>query len=153
MKQKIEYKSGDTIKLIIDEKTLKDYNQYYFDKYPKRRVAPIIKPLHPSLNKWIIMKRPQMNDTKQKWREFIVWFIAEEGLSNLKIQSCSIECISYHKTKIRVDVDNTIPKFILDGLVSAGLIIDDDYQHIQSLTLRCGYDKDNPRTEIIIYIL
>ena len=58
--------------------------------------------------------------------------------------------ISYFKTKIRKDCDNTVPKFLLDGLAESGFIVDDDSQHLESLTLKCGYDKENPRTEIII---
>ena len=59
--------------------------------------------------------------------------------------------VSYFKTKIRKDVDNTVPKFFLDGFVASGLLVDDDSEHLESLTLKCEYDKDNPRTEIYIY--
>ena len=45
-----------------------------------------------------------------------------------------------------------LPKFILDGLSESGFIIDDDSKHLTSLTLKCGVDRDNPRTEIEIII-
>jgi hypothetical protein len=138
------------IKLVIDDEVLKKYNKYYFNKYPKRRKFPIEKPTHPSMNQWMIMRRPQMNDVKGKWKEFITWFVEENGLLNKKIDKCSVEFISYFKTRIRKDVDNTVPKFILDGFVESQLVIDDDYFHIESLTLKCGYDKLLPRTEIYI---
>lgn len=149
---KKKYEVGNTIKLIIDEDTLKNYNEYYFDKYPKRKVPPITKPTHPSINVWFIMPRPQMNALKGKWKDFIVWFVEQEKLSNLNIENCSIESISYLKTRIRADCDNMSPKFIIDGLVEAGLIVDDDYKHVHSLTLKVGYDRDHPRTEILIHI-
>lgn len=149
---KRKYKSGDTIKLVIDDDTLNKYNFYYFNKYPKRKVPPITKPTHPSINSWFIMRRPEMNALKGKWKEFVIWFVEEEGLLNLKIDSCTMEFTSYLKTKIRADCDNMSPKFIIDGLVAAGLIIDDDYKHIHSLTLKVGYDKDHPRTEMVIHI-
>ena len=148
-----QYKSGDTIKLVIDENTLNDYNNFYFSRYPKRRVIPINRPLHPSTNTWFVMRRPQLNALKQKWKEFIVFFIENEGLSGLKIQKCTMEFTSFFKTKIRADCDNTTPKFLIDGLVEAQFIEDDDYLHLQSITLRCGYDKLNPRTENLITIL
>ena len=44
------------------------------------------------------------------------------------------------------------PKFLLDGFSEAGFIVDDDSKHVTSLTLECGVDKDNPRTEIEVYI-
>ena len=60
---------------------------------------------------------------------------------------------TYFKTDRRHDLDNISPKFILDGFVEAGLIVDDDYKHIESLTIKCGIDKENPRMEFLIEIL
>ena len=139
------------IKLVIDNEVLEKYNEYYFKQYPKRKKIPIESPTHPSINKWMIMKRPQMNDLKQKWKDFIIWFVEENKLTNKKIEQCEMTFISYFKTKIRKDCDNTVPKFILDGIAESGLIIDDDSLHLISLTLKCGYDKEWPRTEIFIY--
>lgn len=141
------------IKLIIDNNTLEKYKQFYFQKYPRRRKFPIEKPTHPSMNKWMIMKRPQMNDLKQKIKEFIVWFVEDEGLTDKQIKKCSITFINYFKTRIRNDNDNYSPKFFMDGLVESGLIIDDDYLHVESLTIKSGWDKEWPRTEIYINIL
>lgn len=138
------------IVLTIDNSTLEKYNKFYFKQYPKRKKKPIEAPTHPSINKWMIMKRPQMNDLKQKWKDFLVWFIEDNKLTNKKIDKCSMTFISYFKTKIRKDCDNTVPKFILDGMAEAGLVIDDDSLHIESITLKCGYDKERPRTDIYI---
>ena len=146
-------KKGESIKLIIDSSTLAKYNLWYFQKYPRRRVAPIKFPTHPSINSWFILKRPAMNHLKEQWKNFIIWWIADLGLKDANIKFCSMEFISFFKTRARRDCDNTVPKFILDGMVLSGLILDDDYLHLQSLTLRCVYDKSNPRTEIIITVL
>jgi len=96
------------------------------------------------------MQRPQMNALKQSLKDFIVWFVEDQGLTNKKIEKCSMTFVSYFKTRIRTDIDNYSPKFYMDGLVESGLIIDDDYLHIESLTMRCGWDKERPRTEIYI---
>ena len=146
-------KKGQPIKLIIDNAVLAKYNLWYFQNYPRRRVAPIKFPTHPSINTWFILKRPAANALKQKWKDFIVWVVKNEGLSGSKIQHCTMEFTSFFRTKRRTDCDNTVPKFILDGMVEANLIEDDDSLHLQSLTLRCSYCKSNPRTEIIIHIL
>ena len=98
------------------------------------------------------MKRPMMNALKQKWKDFICWFIDNQGYSNLHIEKCEMEFITYYKTNRRHDIDNGCPKFILDGLSESGFIIDDDSKHITSLTMECYVDKDNPRTEINITI-
>lgn len=93
-----------------------------------------------------------MNALKQKWKDFIVWFVKTKGLSNKRIEKCKMKFVSYFPTNIRHDCDNYVPKFILDGLVEGGLVVDDDYKHIQSLTLEGDIDKSRPRTEITIYI-
>lgn len=59
----------------------------------------------------------------------------------------------YYPTERRHDVDNTTPKFVLDGLVESGMVVDDDSKHIQKLTLQCGIDKERPRTVLKIKIL
>lgn len=99
------------------------------------------------------MKRPMMNALKQRWKDFIVWFINEQGYSNLHIEKCEMRFITYYKTNRRHDIDNGCPKFILDGLSESGFIVDDDNKHITSLTMECYVDKDNPRTEIKIKVL
>lgn len=146
------FSSGDVIRIIIDNNTIKKYNEYYFNKYPRRTKAPIGSPIHPSINVWFIMRRPEMNNLKCRWKDFIVWLIEDIELSNIGIESCTVKFVSYYPTRRRVDVDNVAPKFIIDGLVDAGLIVDDSYKHLKSLTLQCDYDKNNPRTEIFIFV-
>lgn len=53
----------------------------------------------------------------------------------------------FFPTRGRRDPDNYSGKFILDGLVQAGIIKDDSFECI-NLRLKASYDKDNPRTEI-----
>lgn len=138
------------IKLIINQDELDDYHEYYFKKYPKRRVKPIKKPIPYSLNQWMIMPRSQMNSEKQKWKDFIVWLVNKYNLQNRKIDNAEIIFIYYFPTKHRHDADNYTPKFAMDGLTESGLLIDDDFEHIKTLTICGGYDKENPRTEIHI---
>lgn len=140
------------IKLIINNDTLREYELYYFRKHPKAQKKPIENPYHPSINEWMIMKRPMMNSLKQKWKDFTVWFVEKQGYANLHIEECEMIFTAYYKTNRRHDTDNSIPKFILDGFTEAGLIADDDSNHLTRLTLKCDVDRDNPRTEIEIII-
>lgn len=142
----------NTIKLVIDNNTLAEYEEYYFKHHPRASKKPIANPYHESINQWMIMKRPMMNALKQKWKDFIQWFIENQGYTNLRIDKCDIQVKTYYKTNRRHDVDNSVIKFVLDGFVESGFIIDDDSKHITSLTLECYVDKDNPRTEIDILI-
>lgn len=144
---------GDTILLTIDNSTLSRYEEYYFSIHTKAHKKPIQHPYHESINVWMIMKRPMMNALKQKWKDFICYFIKEQGYSNLRIDKCEIHQTVYYPNNRRHDVDNSVPKFILDGLVESGMILDDDSKHITKLTLECKTDTKNPRTEILIKLL
>lgn len=141
------------IRLMFDDETLRRYeDECYFVMHPKAKKKPIAHPYHESINVWMIMKRPQMNALKQKWKDFIVWFIEDQGYTNLRIEQCEMTYTVYRPTRRRLDADNTVPKFIQDGLVESGFIVDDDISCIRSLTLCGGYDEAHPRTEILVRI-
>lgn len=129
----------------------KYYNDYYFVKYPKRKARQIKTPNHPSINSWMIMKRPQMNSLKQAWKEFMVWVIDYYKYSNLKIGECDIIFKYIFKTKRRRDPDNMIGKFSIDGLVESGLLKDDSCNIIKSLTIICDYGEYDETTIYINY--
>lgn len=114
---------------------------------------PIKQPYHESINQWMILRRAAMNALKQRWKDFIKWFVNEQGYANLRIEKCEIRQRVFYPTNRRRDIDNTVPKFVLDGLVESGMVVDDDYKHITKLTLECGVDSACPRTELDITIL
>jgi len=136
--------------LVFDDNILKKYLQHYFKLHLRRKKPPIDSPLHPSINKWFVMKRPQMNDFKQKWKDFAVWVVDYYGYTNLQIDKCSITYKFYFPTKRKQDVDNRTPKFLNDGLVASGMLVEDDYTHVNPIILWGGYDKENSRMEVII---
>lgn len=140
------------IRLVIDNAVLAEYEKVYFAEHPKAKKKPIAQPYHESINKWMIMKRPQMNALKQKWKEFIAWFIEHSEYKDIHIEQCELKFITYYGTARRHDIDNGCPKFIIDGLCENGFIIDDDSKHITSLTMQCFVDMENPRTEIEVYV-
>ena len=137
----------EELKLVLDQSVIDKYAQYYFEKHPRAKKKPIEHPYHPSINVWCILPRVQMNAMKQKWKDFCVWWINDMGLANKKIDNFDLIETVYYGTKRRHDVDNILPKFILDGFTESGFIVDDDEKHLHNLILKTGYDKDNPRTE------
>ena len=143
----------NTITLTIDKSVLEEYNAYYFAEHPKAHKEPIPHPYHESINVWMIMRRPMMNALKQKWKDFICWFVESKGYSNLHIEKCEIYQTVYYPNNRRHDPDNSVPKFILDGLVQSGMLSDDDNKHIEKLTLRCLVDTEYPRTEITLKLI
>lgn len=142
----------DSILIVIDNAVLDRYSEYYFSVHTKAKKVPIPHPYHESINTWMIMKRPAMNNLKQKWKSFISWIVNEQGYANLHIDKCEISQTIYYPTNRRHDVDNSVPKFVLDGLVESGMIVDDDSRHITKLTLQCEYDCEHPRTELLLTI-
>lgn len=144
--------SIQVIKLVIDNTVLEDYEKAYFAKHPKAKKKPIAHPYHESINQWMIMKRPQMNALKQRWKEFIEWFVENSEYKEMRVEQCELKFTTYYGTSRRHDIDNGCPKFILDGLCESGFIIDDDSKHITSLTMQCSVDTENPRTEIEVYV-
>lgn len=81
--------------------------------------------------------------------------IVSEKVKGLVLPECiSIEYTYYHGRRGRVDVANPcsiIDKFFSDALVENGCIADDDMEHVKEVTYRWGgYDKENPRVDILI---
>lgn len=144
--------SENYIKLILDNEVLEKYNAYYFSQHPKAKKVPIDKPMHPSLNQWIILPRIQMNALKQKWKDFCIFWMKSEKLNDKKLDNFNITVTTVFDTRRRHDPDNTVIKFILDGFTESGFIVDDDEKHLRSLTLKTGYDKEHPRTEIEVFM-
>ena len=93
-----------------------------------------------------------MNALKQRWKDFIVWFIDNQGYSNLHIEKCELSFTTYYSTHRRHDVDNSNPKFLIDGLVESGFIVDDSSDHVSKIILECAVDANRPRTEILVKI-
>lgn len=141
------------IKLILDQDVLDRYYREYFRKFPKRKKRFIERPLHPSINTWMILQRPAMNNLKQQWHDFIDWWVHDLHLENEHLDRFKMKFTTYMPTKRCSDPDNTVPKFILDGFTDAGFIVDDCGTHLKELALSTDYDKDHPRTEIEVEIL
>lgn len=140
------------IKIIIDNHVLDEYYKWYFEEYPKRKVKPIEKPIPPSLNRFIAMKRMQQNSVKQKYKEFAVWLASYYKIANLNLNDVLMTITFYFPDKRRRDFDNLMltPKLINDGLVEAGVFNDDSGDILRLKFENFKYDKSNSRVEIEI---
>ena len=137
-------------KIIIDQSVIDEYNERYLKLHPRTKNKPIEKPYHPSINEWCILPRIRMNALKQKHKEFIVWLINKLGYNNLMLDNFEMIVTIYKKTRIRSDIDNYALKFWNDGFTESGFFVDDDYKHLKSITTTIEYDKEWPRTEILV---
>ncbi len=142
----------NAIKIIIDKEVVDKYHEYYFRKYPKRKVLPIKSVFPPSLNRFISMKRMAQNDCKQKYKEFSIWLASNENIANLNLDKVIFNYTFFFSDHRRRDFDNLVltPKFVNDGFVDAKVIIDDCGEKLKIEFENFEYDKNNPRIEIII---
>lgn len=141
------------IKITIDRTTIERYEYFYFKRHSRAKNPPIKAPQHPSINTYTRMGFQAANNLKQQWKAFIVWVMDDLGLSGMMIEKCEIVYRTWFFQNRRHDLDNISPKYILDGFVEAGFIVDDDSEHIAKLTLECGMDKENPRIEFLVNII
>ena len=87
---------------------------------------------------------------KKKYTQFVA-MIARMQLVPVVEYPVRIEIAWFCKDR-RCDPDNVAhaKKYILDGLVSAGILKSDGFKHICSFTDSFFVDKENPRIEVTI---
>lgn len=106
----------------------------------------IIPEIPPSNNKFIGRNaRWEYQKVKKYWEQLI--FYTCRPRPDKPLEKAVVTLTYYFPDKRRRDSDNYAGKLILDGLVRAGIIVDDSFDHVQ-LGLCGRYDKENPRTEI-----
>lgn len=140
------------ITIIIDNDTIDRYNYIYFKDHPRAKKFPIPSPQHPSINTYTRMSYQAANNLKQKWKDFIIWVIEDYGYDGMQIDCCEIEYRTFFYQDRDHDLDNISPKYIFDGFVAAGLIVDDNFRHVKKIIIECDIDKEHPRMEFIIKI-
>jgi len=87
---------------------------------------------------------------KKEWTDMIAIYCKQQQILKF-IQSVKIH-ITYYEQNKRRDVDNiySSSKYILDGLVQAGILIDDSPKYVCDIKNQIEYDKVNPRVQIRI---
>lgn len=136
--------------IVINNQILDTYADYYFKLHPKARKKPIEKPIPPSLNQFIALKRMAQNTLKQKYKDFAIWLADYYNISNLHLTKCKMTYICYYSNKRRRDIDNLciIPKLINDGFTVAGVWGDDNADNLLIVFNPIMIDRDNPRLEM-----
>lgn len=93
--------------------------------------------------------RPFIMPSK-KYKEYekdALWFIPKGLMIDKPV---NVKCLFYMPTKRKCDLVN-MQEAILDVMVKAGLLADDNYSIVQSMDgSRVLYDKENSRTEVYI---
>ena len=140
-----------TITIEFTQELLDQWLVTYFKRHPRAHKIPITTPAQPSLNIWTILPRISMNTLKQNYKDYVNFVIKSYGLEMLGISKCKVTYKTFVATKTRIDLDNTTPKQLLDSFSSAesGVIVDDGYSCITSLTLLAEYRKGQKGSVLI----
>ena len=111
----------------------------------------VIPGIPPSVNKWRNMHHYQEANEKKYWEQ-VVW--AEVHRQKIKpsqpLSKATVRYRYYFSSKRRHDPDNYAGKWIMDGLVKAGVLEDDSFDHVKLEIEQGGVDRKNPRVEITI---
>ena len=68
----------------------------------------------------------------------------------MPIEKADVKIVYFFPDHKRRDPDNYCGKMILDGLTAAGIIKDDDFDHIELTVKKGGVDRNFPRVELVI---
>lgn len=102
----------------------------------------------PSLNRYAGRENAQeYRKAKKEWSETVAWLV--KGRMKQPFDRAVVRITYYFPDRRRHDPDNYAGKFLLDGLVQGGVLVDDSFQHI-TLDLRGEVDPEDPRTEILV---
>ena len=143
---------------VLDIPLMNEYWGAYKKEHPKARVHPLkangkvvnLAPYPISQNVLRTMEYPQLNSIKQKWSDFVIWWVGKLGYENLQLKGVEVYIEFYFgDLKSRDISDNYNLKFINDGFVRSGFLKDDNCKFLQNAHyLYKGIDREHPRTVI-----
>lgn len=126
---------------------LKKYTEHVeaYETWKEERKLQVLRidGIPPNLNKYRNMYFHQLNTEKKAWQKLVASAVISQNIKPVKRIKQTYEF--YFKTQCRHDPDNyaACAKFLNDGLVHAGILVDDDFDHIESLTIKQGgFSKD-----------
>jgi hypothetical protein len=107
----------------------------------------------PSLNETIARSKRHWSKYAADKKEYtaLIANLARRQLRPVRSGLVYLTCVWYTRDR-RTDPDNiaSAKKFILDGLVTAGILQDDSMKHIAGFTDHFAVDRGRPRVEVFI---
>jgi len=139
---------------IMEEKTVVvEFNQDNLDRFlneyyktHRKGKNPIVEnPLPRSMNKILVITNRIVQNNHKKYRGMYVEYVLKElGLEKLGICETDLKLQFVFPTKVRHDLDNMLGgmKEIMDKFSDVGMIQDDNYSIIKSISASASYEKD-----------
>lgn len=104
----------------------------------------------PSLNEWKNWHWAKQGKYKKDLYQAVRLLVLAAKLP--KYERATVQIIYYHATNRRRDpVDNWAPKFLMDALVSGGILVDDCGDLVDVQPVGMEVDPGRPRTEIFVW--
>lgn len=116
----------------------------------------IIQGIPPNLNKWRSMHHHQEAKLKKEWESVVMLEVLSQKIKPLRpIKKAKLIYTFFFKENRRHDPTNVqgCVKWLEDGLVYAGVLEDDTFDHVKNEVEKGGIDKKNPRVEIDIEVI
>lgn len=89
-------------------------------------------------------------NAKKEWEETVHWAVKAAGWRGEPLRKARVELVYHFPDRKRRDPDNYAGKFILDGLKSAGVLVDDSFSNVQLVLVAGAVDKAKPHVEILV---
>jgi hypothetical protein len=88
----------------------------------------------------------------KRYRRLAKDAVEDECITTGPWRHATVEVTFHHKQQRRRDQDNAMAslKAVYDGIVDSGLIVDDDYDHLERRSPRFLIDREYPRVTLII---
>ena len=108
-----------------------------------------LSPNHPSITRG---GRIQKARETKKYRERAMAAVLACGVESGPWEFAKVSAVFYHKANRRRDQDNAMAsiKAAYDGLRDAGLIVDDDFEHLRRESPTFAIDRECPRVELTV---
>lgn len=117
----------------------------------RKTIKLVIPGIPPSINTWRSMNHFTEARKKKEWEELVQWEVIRQKKRPPRPFQKAITVYRYYfPDRRRRDATNYSPKWIEDGLVKAGVLEDDSFDHVELVIEKGGVDKHNPRVEIEI---
>ena len=102
----------------------------------------------PTQNEFRRMHHFEIAKRKKDWEDIVMMEVKRQSIQ--KVDKVKMRYVFHFANNRRRDSDNyaTSCKFIQDGLVKAGILPDDDFEHVLELSIGRGWNAKKPYIEI-----
>lgn len=144
-----DLRQKDKVEIEFTEDNLNEFLAKYYKTHRKGKKPIVVSPLPRSMNAILVITNRIVQNNHKKYRGMYVEHVLKElGLEKLGICETDLKVHFVFPTKIRHDLDNygSGLKEFLDMFSDLGIVQDDNYDIIKSITLTASYEKGVSKT-------